>query len=613
MADLIADGSNSFLGGQDASKIPDRIAKDAYWKGVNVTTANGSLSPRWGNTKRNLTFPSGGIEFSPRRITTYKTIFTTGRVQALIPHFVGTQFYLIAIINGVMFLINQDSYEVQIIEVSPRLNENLDKINWSIAAKYIVIFDFPDFPVIIDKFEARRSNPDDNEVPISVLGAYNQNRLFVANAGNEFTAGDPAGSLFTPNAPITFNELVTPASNFFGQIFQLPTDFQSITAMTFLQNVDSSTGIGQLLVSTKDTIHSFNTVVPRAEWQAGQFGTMFTYNAGIVGSRAYTNVNSDLFFASSDGQIRTASMSRDEQKKWSKIPISREVKNWLKYWDKSLAKFCIFIYFKNKILVSCNPYRVEAKTISGAKITDYAHGGFVVLNLDNISTLGETGRPVWDGLWTGIRPTESCINNERLFVMSKDFAGVNNLYEILPETTIDVADGNIRYVESIVYTREYDFESGFQDKTIHSADFFVENIQGDFELDVKYKPSQSEGYLDWRTFKHNAPWRDCNVPLNFTSGYAGHQFKTITIGSPNEEEGCNPVNQDLYRNFRKIQLKLKITGKYWEIHEFKLKATMVKQLENQESCDLYPVVSIPKGCDTDWNIGVYESCQQMVT
>jgi len=81
--------------------------------------------------------------------------------------------------------------------------------------------------------------------------------------------------------------------------------------MTFLQFVDTSTGIGPLILATKNQIFSANSQNPRANWETGNFITTLTASSGIAGARSYVHVNSDLFFFGSDGQLRTLSMSRN--------------------------------------------------------------------------------------------------------------------------------------------------------------------------------------------------------------------------------------------------------------------------------------------------------------
>lgn len=614
----IIDGNATFLGGQDASKSPDKVGKGNYFAGINVTTENGSLKPRWGWKRRELTFPKGGIERSNLTINSYENIFRSGRFQALARYSIGSEYFQVAIISGVIFLINQDSGEVNIIEISDgsRISEGHKRVNWSPAGRYLVIYDWPAYPVIVDGLEARRADPAKNEIPISVLGTYNQDRLFIGNAGNEFTGGDAVGNTATPDAPVSFNEVLQPASTYFGQIFQLSTNYNNdeITAMTFLQSIDLSTGIGPLLIATEKAIYSYQTQSARAAWQAGQFGSLFNFENGIAGPQSLVGVNSDLFFMSPDGQIRTASMSRQEQGRWSRVPLSREVKNWLKYWDKSLVKYSDMGYFKNKILATCNPYKVEAQTINGLPITDVAFGGFVVLETDNIANISSQAPPAWAGLWTGVRPMAITVNNDRLFIMSKD-ERVNHLYEATPENTIDILGTNERYIRSRVYTREYDFDAPMAQKSLREFTATLENIQGDFEIDIKYKPGHGSSFIDFNSFKHCAPWRTFSVPTDEEiNGFSGHEFRDFLLG-PRSSNECNPVSKDKYNVFKKVQLMVTITGKYWELDSLTIASNvspsnMTKAVCTNEYKDL---VVVPKQCSDDWAYEGINICQTTQT
>lgn len=598
-----------FLGGQDASKVPDRVPENAYFAGVNVSTKNGAITPRNGVTRQALIFPDETFELPNKYTRSLKDVFQTGKFQASAPFNNGVDQYCVAVIGGLIWVINVNTLQVSYIPIQDgeRLDESRDRVNWSFADRYIVFFDYPARPIIFDGSSARRADPDDYEVPISVLGAYNQNRLFIANAGNEFTAGDPSGSSATPNAPITFEEILLAGSPYFGQIFKLPSgnSINPITGMTFLQQIDTSTGIGPLLVSNANSIYSYQTQLPRNQWTAGQFGALFIEDAGFAGPRAFTNVNSDLFFISSDGQLRAASMSRDEQNRWSRTPISREVRNWLKYSDLSLSRFSTITYFDNKIFITANPYRTNALTQQGVKTVDYAFGGYVVIELENVSTLTTRANPVWAGLWTGVRPMDFCSVGNRLFIFSKDGAGINQLYEFERDSYIDRAGTQVRYPQAIVYTREYDFEDPFMDKEPRNMEVALDDIQGKFELEVEFKPSQSASFLPWNTFTHEAPVETCKVPTTAEelNGLAAHSFKEIILGYPKAaiDNLCDPVTQIFYRRFRRMQLKIKLKGMYWMLHEFILKAEVMRQSDTTIKCDPYPVVKIPETCNEDWS------------
>lgn len=607
--ETVTDGNNDFLAGQDASKTPDIIAKNAYASGINVSTKNGALSPRWGNEKLELVFPEGGITGADGRLRLWKTLFESGKFQAMIPYTIGVNHYLIIIINGIIFFVNTESLGVQIIPLEGEgLDFGAERLNWSQAGHFVVIFDFPNYPVIIDEATARRADPAKQEVPASRMGVYNSNRLFVTNNGNEFTGGDPVGSPAAPDAPITFKEVLTIGSPYLGQIFEL--DNNRITGMSFLQVADTSTGIGPMLIGTKQTVHSYLVNQPRAQWQLGQFEGLFLFSVGFAGPRSMMGVGSDLFFMSGDGQIRSAAMSRDEQKRFSKVPLSREVENWIKFWDLELSRFSVLTYYQNKVIVAANPFRTDAYDNNGKRVGDYAHAGAAVLELDNITSFGESGKPAWAGLWTGIRPMEYALSNQMLFSISKDIAGVNRLYKIRPDLTYDILDNRIQQIQCRAYTRAYDFESPLNNKELNSLDMSVTDVTGDLEIKVDYKPEHGNKFVLWNTFNHKVVSQACDPTKAFPNGFASQSFRELNLGSPVSDE-CDRVTKDLYNSFRKVQFKIDISAKNWQLTSFAARARMEAQPFNNIACsNQYDPTNEPAQCNDDWNIEAGSLCLQ---
>lgn len=612
---FLTDNQSDFLGGQDASKIPARIPLNACASAVNTSFVRGVPTPRWGCSKRRITFDSGTLESSEGFTVPYAEIFSGGRFQSFIPYQIGTENFLVIVISGQIFLVSLETFHATIMPLEGgSLNETTPRLNWSTAGKFVVIFDYPNYPVILDGNTARRADPAKAEVPISVLGAFNQNRLFIANAGNEFTGGDPAGSLATPDAPVTFIEVETLASPYFGQIFQLPTGVADgpITAMGFLQFTDSSTGIGPLFVSTATSIFTFQTQLPRTLWENGQFGSSFIATAGIVGPRAFVNVNSDFFFLSSDYQVRSASMSRDEQRKWSHVPISREVDDFLYTNDQALAPYSVLGYFQNKIIVATNPFRVEAFNTSRQPVLDVAHGGFVVLELDNQATLGKDNPPAWAGLWAPFRPMDFATTNQgqRFFSISKDESSRNEVYEILPEQTYDEDRGDIRQITSIVETREFDCKTPFDNKALHSIDLGFSDLRGNFKAEVFFRPAHGVEYAQWGELKNIAPWRTCNVPEScFVNGFAPHQVRDQTLGYPTSNMTCDPVGKTTYSIGKAVQLKFVIKGIYWELHDFQINAKELPQSQQISTCTKLSDEPICAPCELNpWEILPFKVC-----
>lgn len=607
----VPDGETGFLGGQDASKSPDQVRPGFLYAAVNATFKFGVLGPRDPFFKHSLVYPEGGVSIGGKIPTSYKQIFESGKFQAIIPYSIGTVPFQIIVVSGIIFLLNQETLELQVLTPlsGPNLNQYADRLNWSLAAKYVVIFDYPLYPMIIQDFTAQRSSDFTYGVPISTKGSYNQTRLIIANAGNEFTAGDPTGSLLTPDAPITFEEVLAPAAPYKQQAFQLPTAWQNnpITALGFLQLVDTSTGIGPLIVATNSQISAFQTQLPRTSWdETNTFGQIIVDSAGIAGQRAQVNVNSDLFFASDDGQIRSLSMSRSEQGKWSKVPLSREVQNWLLVQSPDLTQFYALAYFNNKIFCTANPYRVVARDIEGNPVWDYAFGGMVVMELDNVSNLNSDSPPVWAGLWTGIRPMDFSYNDRRLFVMAKE-GGINTLWEVRPDLNTDTADEKKRLIKSIFYTRSYDFGDPYVPKNILLGNFPFSNVKGEFSFNAKYKPSHASNFLNWRDFKHNAPYELCSVPWQCPNGLAAQNFRNIKFGAVSED-GCDPVSTQQYSYFNEVQFRFEIKGVSWELPKFKVKVKNLPESDNATTCTNYNTVGLCLNCNEDWEVDPFEEC-----
>lgn len=615
----LIDGCVDFSRGQNAAKTPDHVAPNGYYAGINVSTQKGCLGPRFAWKGRTLKFPEGGVTLPSLLVRPYKNIFEEGKFQAAIPYRIGQEFFHIIIISGVIFLVNRDTLKVsQIpIEGGSTLNQYRTRVNWSDAGKYLVIYDYPSRPVIIENGAARRSIEADYEVPISTQGVYNNNRLFIVNGLNSFTAGDPVGNLLTPKAPITFEEVLTPGA-FLNQFFDLTSNYGNdpITAILSLQKTDQNTGIGSTLVSTASTIWSYQTQNPRSAWTAGVFGEPFVRQSGIVGPRAYVHVGGDIFFLSSDGQLRSVSMSREEQSKWSKVPLSLEVENWLKYSDETLAQHAFLSYFNNYIFVAANPFRTVAKSLEGLPVLDVAFGGFVVMNTSNVATLiadSENAAPAWDGLWTGVRPMEMWMCGTRSFVMSKDNEKINRLYEVDVKDTIDVVSEKERYIQSRVYTREFDFKNHFQRKELNLIELIPEELKGDIKVDVRFKPSHSPYYLEWKTFEHRAPYRICTIRHNCTfQGLKAHSLPPVRLGPPDISQ-CDPLSKIYYEWLNAVQLKIDLTGKFWQFRALKLNAIEREIPEYDTDCNEYPNVEFCEECSTDWANPEENLCHPVTT
>lgn len=624
--DTLYDGTGDFALGQDSWHLPDRIQENQYAKGVNVTTKGGGLRPRPVYVRQDQVFDDQTIP-QVNSIRRSEEFWRGGKFQAAFPYVALPDRYIMSVVNGLIFQTNIETGRTALLSNELRLNPNASRINWSYAGKYLVFFNFPDYPLIYDGVTLFKANPNNMingalqpQVPISNLGTFNQNRLFVANTGVEFTAGDPVGNLLTPEAPITFTEVFTPSSPFVNQVISLPVESTQypITAMGFIQQLDSSTGIGPMFVATADKFYFFNTQQPRDQWTQGQFGGVLIANAGIPGARAVVNVNSDLLFMTPQGRIHALSTARNESRKWGNVPISREVDNWLKIRSPELAQFAVMGYFDNRIFCTANPYRTIATGFNREPIFDYTHGGLVVLEIENLASLVTAGTPSWAGLWTGINPMEFVCFGDRAFVISKDGDGAfgeNAIYEIAPDGAgiEDDAGRFKRPVRSVVETRAYDFKNPYLYKWEQTIAMHMTELAGDINLLVERRPRQSHEFLEYGKWAHTAPVEQCGMPTDAQlNGLSPHSFMQLTFGDP-VKKGCSPLNGDSYSIFQESQLRLTITGGRWLLEDLRMSSVIAPNVERQEQfmCNKLPKKRLPLQCDSalEWGIPEPSVCQ----
>lgn len=607
-ADYVEDGISDFSGGQDAYHRPDRILPNQFTKAVNVTTKGGVLSPRPGFWQQELNFMGDPIENDFGRKRTLHDIWTTGVFQAAIPVPDKTT-YLITVVNGLIFKTNTQTLTTVLLSKTIKANPYSIRLNWSYAGEWIVIFDFPAYPIYIKGDKVSRADPnfkvngqDQPQAPVCAIGSYNSNRLIIANAGSDFTAGDPVGSLLTPDAPVTFTEVLEPSAPYFNQFFSLPTDeaIQPITAMGFIQQLDTNVGIGPLFIATRQAIYYFHVEQPRPQWQ-GAFGALLLHNTGIAGQRAFVNVNSDLLFLNADGKIHSLSTARNEARRWGNISISREVDNYLHAHDPALYQMAALEVFDNRIFVTANPYRVQALDINEQPVTDVAHGGFVVLEIEELASFLQQGTPTWAGLWTGVSPMDVVEVAGRCYVISKDGGG-NALYEIRKDERYDMVRKRKRDVRSILYTRQFEFQSDYLMKREHTITTHLQDMEGKIKLKIERKPQHAYSFLEYAEMEYDAIESLETVPEDpFLYGLAPHQIREFVFGD-STEEGCNPVNNDLYNTYQGIQLRITIEGTYWVIQDIKLKARVIPYEEKagDNTCGGLNVEPVPLQVEPDW-------------
>ena len=268
--------------------------------------------------------------------------------QAYSPH--NGEDCIMALIGGRLFRIVPGPTTAQVREL-PIHGEDRDLRNdrnspigyMCQADKWHIAQDGKSNAIIYDNATARRSKTavdiNHTEIPTGTIMAYGMGRLVVIVNGRDVAFGDLNGSHDLPDPAdslILFTE-----RNFLAEGFDAAIPFTQglATGMIFFPQLDTSTGNGQLMVFAERGATSFFMSLPREQWKTSSFQILALLTTGMRGHRSIAVVNEDLWFRSDDG-VRSYRQARSEQSGWAHIPLSTNVKQFLKNDTDYLLKYC---------------------------------------------------------------------------------------------------------------------------------------------------------------------------------------------------------------------------------------------------------------------------------
>lgn len=627
MSQTVIDGTVDWSGGQNSGLTPDRIAKNQFEKGINISCKNGSIKPR----PRLVHAPVRVITPGTEGGKSYQHIFDLGKFQGERAFLSDEMSYVISVRGGIIFKVNYRRGTATVLRHGndDRIALRHRRVNIQPAGKYVVIHDWPNQPVIILGDSAARSNfyaqdingVPDPEIPQSAMGIFVQSRYWIANSTNEFTAGDFTGDVTRPKAPITFYEVFGAGAPFPGQAFNLGYGFGNIaiSAMGFIssrnqQSRKQNSQYGSMYVATKKSIHLYAAELPRAQWaEAPDFGKLELFGTGIVGQRAHTIIGSDIIFQSAMGELHSLSKNQnDERSGWATTIISREVDDWLRPVNNDYLDVGFVTFFNKVVIAGARPIRIPIKGYRGQVLYDYAHEGMVALELDNVSTITSAASPVWAGLWTGVRPMEATEIDNDLFVVSKDVDGYNRTYMLDEKAVYDTWNSSNRAVKGRVYTRAFDSEAPFLDKKEVSLDLNLGEVRSELKLTAYRKALHTARFGKWGTYEYTESCTDsCNSLDGSFAPNAPLGYRVLSFGDP-VETPCNPVNGESGSLSRETQVMLEFEAGDFTLFKLKLKSEAMAEAESDGTlCDA-KVQEQPKvQCDLKGDWDLYSICPRV--
>lgn len=541
------DGVYSCEGGMNSGLSPSLISQNQVYTSVNTTMRGGFIRNRPKYMKIELDFSgdSDAESWFKTHPISGESYYKTARGESLLCCCAGGRFFSIGLNNNNIGIVSEFTPS------DSRNNQYMQHTWFCQAAQYLIAQNGQDIPVIFDGVSGVRSNIAANQVPVGRQMAYINNRLFVVSPdGRQIYPGDLAYQ--TPTSVLEFTEInLSPIDG--GGPLGIPIEAGIINGIIATAQTDTQAGQGTLLVASEGAVTSINPITQRSQWYSIQL-----QNIALVGNGYSSNglaiVNGDVWGRSVDG-YRSFIMARREFSSWGNTPQSREVTRFLQYDDNALLEFSQCVYFDNRILMTVNPVPIE---------NGCYHNGIIALNFDNISSLTSKSSPAYDGLWTGIKPYGFCKGmfgkKERCFSFCRN-GDCNSLWEITKEYG---DDNDVTRIQSFFESKSLNFQEAIILKQLDTCEVYVDNVWGNVDFNLKYKPDQFPCWTDWKSWSECSAKTDCDN-VGFLDGVCKEPTFSELQYRPRMNTGqptivSNPIDGSIMSQAFEFQLKLTWTG-----------------------------------------------------
>lgn len=532
----VTDGTLSFEGGIDSGRTPT-IAGPEYPNGLkrnqlawctNATQRGSGIQQRTGWKPLVKGAPWATQTFPPFRHYQGGWLYEANTGGP----------YLILDIGGRNWRVNVDT-DNSVQEVTPAVGPNVfghNKHYFTQGEEFLIIQDEATSPPLVWDGTVMRQigavgNPAKPKLPKGTVMDYFMGRIWVANGGRAYVAGDIVG---TPGAPssgtaayqfrdsilnITENALLNA-----GGAFIVPTNAGNIRAIFSSANLDTALGEGQLFVATRKTIYSVNVVPDRAQWQTltEPLQRVAQLNFGTTSERSIVKVNGDVFMQSPpNGDIRSFALALRYFHQWGNVPISRNMNRVLRFNDRALLSFGSGIEFDNRLWQTVMPFVIPGIGVG--------HKGVMALDFDLISSFEEKLPPAWEAMYEGL---------DFLQFFSGDFGGLQRAFsvvhsrksgqiEVWEMTQFDRFDSQVGldgdrvkwYFESPAYT----FRNPFALKQLETVELWIDKLLGTVEFELYYRPDSYPCWIFWHAWKECTA-RDCTEDVTAQVCYPTQPF-----------------------------------------------------------------------------------------
>ena len=522
MADVFV---STQVGGMNTFTHPAYLDEATYHRGVNLSSRGGVLHtrPRFSRVaEQPVGRAQGTFAFFDRLYTVVsgKVYYAEGTLQTwnLVP--------------GIHF-----SPYVSEIYATP------------VYGDYLFMNDGVHMPAIVGPYANRHlsTQNDDPEIPSGTLCVFGQGRIFffdrykqILQAGDVYKPGDPESCLkFTEQAFL--NESLS---------IDQPASYGEVRSMNFVKNMQTGTGLGQLVVFYEGGACAYNVYEPRADWLNVQLGQSLFTLSGTGGAAFNAQINNDLFFRTDTGLTTLRDYSTATNQGIRTLPISIPITPLLdrdQVWTLEPGSLAVD---DNRVLFTSG-LRIDA---GGDSYFD----SIISMDLASFYSGGDT-QMTFDGFWTGPKMTKvftgTYAGDTVTFITSKGEDNANILWRF----NEDLMDDTDKSPRSRWYSRRMFFTNAFQYSRFVSAEIWFEEMRTDVSVKLYFR-GESELWQEASSGAFNVPYYDadtCATDVDATHILPQGRAK-VRIAVP--EDACDPVTKRQIRSATSFQFCLEVTG-----------------------------------------------------
>jgi hypothetical protein len=288
--------------------------------------------------------------------------------------------------------------------------------------------------------------------------------------------------------------------------FRVPGGAGQITGMIFPAQLDTSLGQGALQIFSQRDIFSCNAPIDATLWQKTT-NPLVTESLKGEGAGSHWSIvlsNADIFFRSSDAQIRSLLLARLDFNKWGDTPISHEVSRTIDNENLGLVNFMSGAVFDNRFLQSATPTQGSLGVY---------HPEIIALNFDTISSIAQKSPAVYDGVWHGLNV---------LKLVTGFFSGVQRTFAFCLNTTSNQIElweilstaGSTRFdngtepitmqFETPIFFDSTKNKGPFDLCRLSDGEIYADSMLGVVNFKVEYRPDYDQNWHLWNSWSVNA-------------------------------------------------------------------------------------------------------------